>query len=115
MAGDRVVLRSHFNPRDILDSHDAAIGRGADDDLFELLRRSQSALRSDRVRKFLALGRGLPSDPARRVDRVLRLDRSYYLRHGDAELCQLIGFYPQPHRVPAGPKHLNAADSRDTT
>src|SRR5258708_34189493 len=96
MAGDRVVLRSHLNPGDILDSHDAAIGRSADNDLFELLRRSQSALRPDRVGKFLALWRGLASDQARRIDRVLGLDRSYDLRHGYGEPCERIWFYHQP-------------------
>ena len=111
MAGDRIVLRPHLNTSDVLDSHDAAIWRSADNDLFELLRRSQSALRPDRVREFLALWRGLAADLTRWIHRVLRLNSGHDLRHGDGELCQLIGFYPQPHRVPAGAKHLNAADS----
>src|SRR5947209_18930585 len=98
MAGDRIVLRPHLNTSDVLDPHDAAIWRSPDHDLFELLRRSQSALRPDRVREFLALARGLAVDLPRWIDRVLRLIRRHYLCHGHGELYQLIAIYSQVHR-----------------
>ncbi len=39
----RIVLRSHFHPRHVLQAQDGAIGLGANDDLIELLRRRQSS------------------------------------------------------------------------
>src|SRR5439155_8797983 len=79
--------------------------------MYELHNRIPSALHPDRVRELLALWRGLAADLTRWIHRVLRLNSGHDLRHGDGELCQLIGFYPQPHGVPARAKHLNAADS----
>ena len=40
------------------------------------------------------------------------LDRADDLRHRDAELGQLIGLDPQPHRILAGAEYLHAADAR---
>src|SRR2546429_1573951 len=42
---------------------------------------------------------------------VLRLNSAHNFGNGDAELCQLVGFYPQPHRVLACAKYLNVADA----
>ena len=44
----------------------------------------------------------------------MRLNGADDFRNGDAELCQLVGFYPKPHRVLAGAEYLNVADARRT-
>src|SRR5262249_3191911 len=44
IALDRVVLRPQFNARDVFYAHDAAIGCGADNDLFKILGCDQASL-----------------------------------------------------------------------
>ena len=63
---DGVVLRAQFDARHVFHAHDAAIGRLADDDLAELFRRSQPALRADGVSEFLALRGSARRRPGRR-------------------------------------------------
>src|SRR6266403_4347364 len=111
MADDGVVLRPQLNAGYVLDPHDPTIWRSADDDLFKLLRRNETALCSDRVCKFLTLGCGFAANLAGRIHRILGLERSHNFWNCDRELCQLIRLYPQSHRVPARSKHLNTADS----
>ena len=114
LADDRVVLRPHLHAGDVLDPYDPTIGRGADNDLFELLGRSQTTLCPDRVGEFLTLGCRLAADLTGWIHRILRLDRCHDLGYGDRELGQLVRLDPQSHRIPAGPKHLNAANSGNT-
>ncbi len=111
VAGDGVVLRAHLDAGNVLDAHDAAIGRGAHDNICEFFGRGQPALRADRIGELLSLGRRLTADLAGRVHRVLRLDGGDDLRYGDGESCQLIGFDPEAHGVLAGAEHLHAADA----
>jgi len=47
---------------------------------------------------------GSPTDLASRIYLALSLDGISNVRYGDAQLRQLIGFYPEPHRILAGPK-----------
>ena len=110
-AGDAVVLGTQFDSSHIADPHDSAVGRLAHHDLSEFFRRHKTALRQNRVREFLALGGGLAPRLSRRVHGVLRLNSADDFRDGNAELGQLVGLHPQPHRVLAGAEHLNVADA----
>ncbi len=111
MADDRIILRSEFHARHILDADDSTIRRCADDDLFKFFRCNQAALRSDRVGKFLPTWRWLAANLTGWVYCILRLDGSDDIGHRDREFCQLVRLHPQPHRVSSGTKHLNTADS----
>mgnify|MGYP003694284321 CR=1 FL=1 len=74
-ADEVVVLRAQLDARDVGEAHRRAVGIRADDDLAELLRIGEPALRRDRVDEvLLAADRRLP-DLARRELRVLLVDR----------------------------------------
>ena len=111
-ANNRIILRSQFHARHILQPHDAAIRRFAHDDLPEIFRRRAPPARADRIRVFLTVRRRLAADLTRRIHGVLSLDGADDLGHGDAELGQLIGLDPKPHRILTGAKYLDAADAR---
>src|SRR5260370_745597 len=72
----------------------------------------QAALRENGVGKFLALRCWFAACLPGRVHCVLRLNSADDFGNSDAQLCQLVGFYPQPHRVLAGTEYLNVADTR---
>ena len=63
------------------------------------------------VGEFLALRSWLAAYFAGRVHRVLRLNSADDLRNGDAQLGQLVGFYPQSHRILSGTEDRNVADA----
>ena len=69
-------------------------------------------MRENGVGKFLALGRRFAARLPSRVHGVLRLNRADDFGNRDTQLCQLVGFYPQPHRVLARTEYLNVADTR---
>ncbi len=71
-------------------------------------------MREDGVSELLAFGGGLAPCPAGGIYGVLGLNGTDDFRDGNAELCQLVGFYPHAHGVLAGAEHLDVADARRT-
>ncbi len=53
------------------------------------------------------------ADLAGRIHSVLSLNGGDHFGDGDAELRELIGFYPEAHRILASTKHLYVADAGD--
>ena len=86
-------------------------GSLADNDIAKFLRRRQAALGQNRVSELLVPGSRLAAHLTGRVHGVLRLDGVDNIRHGDVQLCELIWFYPHPHRVLACSEDLSLADS----
>ena len=64
--GERIILRAQFNARHIANAHGSAIGQFADDDIAELFRRGQAALRAHRIGVLLARGEQARRPPAPR-------------------------------------------------
>ena len=110
-AGNAIVLGSQLDAGDIADADDAAVRSFANHDVAEFFGRHEAALGQNRVGEFLALGCRLASGFACGVHGILRLHRAYDVRDGDAQLCQLVGFYPKPHRVLAGAEYLRVANA----
>ena len=107
-----IGLSAQLDAGHILDPHGPTIRRFADDDLPELLGRSQTALRAHGVRVFLSLRGRLAAHLPRRVHRVLRLDCADDFRDGDGQLGELVGLDPKPHRILPRAENLDAADAR---
>ena len=59
-AGDVVGLRSQLDAGHVLQAHDRAVRLGAENDVAELLRGGQAALRTHGVGEFLTGGTGSP-------------------------------------------------------
>ena len=72
--GQVVGLRAELDARDVAQVKNGAVGVGADDDVAELLRRDEAALRANRVGELLPVGHRLPADLAGGVHVVLRLE-----------------------------------------
>src|SRR5207248_3109620 len=68
-------LRAEFGTGDVLDAHDPAIRGRADNDVVELLDRSQPPLRADVELEFYLGDERRCPDPADRGLSVLRVDR----------------------------------------
>ena len=111
-SGDAVVLRAQLDSSDVAHPDRSSIGRLPHHDLAKFFRRRKTALRKNRIGEFLSFGGRLAARLARRVHGVLRLNSADDFRDGDAKFGQLIGLYPQPHRVLAGAEYLNIADAR---
>ena len=111
VAGHAVVLRAQFHSRHVADAHNPGLGSFANDDLLELLRRREAALRAHRVSERLSFGNRFAAHLSGGVDGVLRLDGGDNLRNGDLQLRQLVGLHPEAHGVLAGAEHLNRADA----
>src|SRR6185369_7198355 len=111
VTDDGVVLRSELNASNVLYTDNSAIRRCAHHDLLKVLRRNQPALGPYGVGEFLAWRSRFAANLAGRIHRVLSLDRRDNFWNCDAELRQLVRLHPQSHRVPAGAKHLDAADA----
>ena len=75
-----VVQRAELDARDVPQAHDRAVGVRAHDDVAELLRRLQPAVRAHRVGHLLAGRAGPRADLAGRVDGALLLDRAREVR-----------------------------------
>src|SRR5262249_23887920 len=97
---------------DVVDADGPSVRRLSNNDLSEFFGRGKTPLCQHGIRELLTFRRGLAADFAGRVDRVLCLDRVDDFRNRDSELCQLIGLYPQSHRILAGAEYLHVADSR---
>ena len=111
----RIVLRSHFHPRHVLQAQDGAVGLGADDDLVELLRRRQASRGAHVVGELLPLRNGLAADLAGGIDLVLRLDGVGDVGHRDAQAGQPVRIHPNAHGIRPGAEDLhlsNAGDAR---
>ena len=77
----------------------------------EFLGRDQPALRAHRVGELLARGSGLAADLAGRVHGVLLLDGVDDFRNRDPQLRQLVGLYPDAHRILARAEHRTRPDA----
>ena len=106
-------MRAEVDPRDVLHPNKRTVGIRPNDNVAEFLRRLQSALRTDRVSEFLSARNRFAADLPGRIYRVLLLHCGDDVGHGDAELRELVGLDPQPHRVLAGAEHLNISNSRN--
>ena len=107
-----VVLRAQFDAGHVLDPHDGPARRRAEDDLAELLRRFQAALRPHRVGEFLPRRHRLAADLAGGIHGVLRLDGVDDFRDGDAHLRQPVGPDPEADGVLARAENRDAGDAR---
>ena len=102
-----VDLRAELDARHVAHADHRAVGGRAHDDVAELLLADEPALGAHRVGELLAGRHRLAADLARRVHRVLLLDRRDDLRDGDAALGEHVGPHPEAHRV------LSGAEDRD--
>src|SRR6266849_6774445 len=109
-----VVLSAQLHARYILDAHDPAIRRFAQNDLPKFLWRSQAALGADRVGVFLVFGRWLAANLPGGIHGVLRLNGVDHISNCDSQFCQLVGLHPQAHRILAGAEDLDIANTGRT-
>ena len=111
-----VDLRAELDPRDLFQAQQRAVRIGADDDLAELLPARQAAGRADGVGELLAGRRRFAADLSGGIHRVLRAQGVDDVGNRHAELRQLVGLHPEPHRVLARAEDLdvgNAGNARD--
>src|SRR5260370_24343622 len=108
-ANRAVVLLAELDSSNVFHAHDPAIRSFANNDAAEFFRRCQTALCQQRIGVLLITGSRLATDLASRIYLALSLDGISNVRHGDVQLRQLIGFYPEPHRILAGPEDLRPA------
>jgi hypothetical protein len=76
-----------------------------------LFRRRQAPLRQQCVGELLVLLGWLATYLASWIYFVLGLDGVRNIRDGNAQFRQLIGLYPEPHRILAGSEDLRPAYS----
>ena len=104
-----VVLLAQLDSSNVFHAHDPAIRSFANNDAAEFFRRCQTALCQQRIGVLLITESRLATDLASRIYLALSLDGISNVRYGDAQLRQLIWFYPEPHRILAGPEDLRPA------
>src|SRR6266403_2035781 len=108
-ANRAVVLLAQLDSSKVFHAHDPAIRSFANNDAAEFFGRCQTALCQQRIGVLLICGSRLATDLASRIYLALSLDGVSHVRYGDAQLRQLIGFYPEPHCILAGPEDLRPA------
>jgi len=108
-ADRAVILLAQFDSRNVFHAHDPAVRSFANNDAAEFFRRCQTALCQQRIGVLLITRGRLAADLASRIYLALGLDGISNVRYGDAQLRQLIGFYPEPHRILTGPEDLRPA------
>ena len=110
----RILLRrplgSELNSSHILDANQRSIDARPHYDVFEIFLRHQPALSSDRIGKILTFGNRFRIDLARRVHRILRVNRGHDFRNRDVELRQFVGINPNAHRVLPGTENGHAGN-----
>ncbi len=106
-----VIVRAQFDSRDIFHANDSAIRSFTDHDVFKLLGRRQTPLRQHRICELLVRGSWLTAQLTSRIHLVLCLDRVDDLSDGDAQLRQLVRFYPEPHGIFPCAENLRLADA----
>ena len=108
-ADDAVVLRAQLGAGDVFHTNSPAIWCFAQDNVVEFLWCPQTALSQHGIGELLVLRRRLTSNLTGWVDSVLSLDRVDNVCDGNAELCQLVRPYPEPHGI------LSRAEDRGLT
>ena len=108
----RIVLDTQLDARYVLDPHHTAACILTYDDIAKLFRCNQPALCLHRIGEFLARRSRFATDLSGRIHRILRIDRTDYVGHRDAELGQHIGFEPDAHGVLSRTENLHAGNSR---
>ena len=109
---ETVAARAEFDARDVFEPQDGAIRVAAHDDILELLRGLQAALRGDgRVQLRAGHGGRVAELPDRHL-LVLRLHRADDVRGRELVGLELVGVEPDAHRVLRS-EHLDVADAGD--
>ena len=106
-------MGAKFDASNVPEPYGRAVGIEAHHDVAEFFGRDQSPLRAHGVGKLLPLRRRLPTNLARRVHCVLLLDGILQVSHRQAELGDLIGLDPDPHRVVGRAPGLHVPDARN--
>ena len=113
LHGDRVISTAEFNARNILQTHDLAVGRGADDDVFVLRDIGQSTLHGDRILHRHAGWCGRHADATGRRHHVLLLHHALHIGGTHTETRHLLGVQPDAHAVIACAKQTHEAHALD--
>ena len=112
-ARHRVVALGELDAADVAHAHDRrAFLAGAHDDVLELLRLGEQALRGDDELLLDAGRRRLRAELADAEGLVLALDRGSDLLHRDAELGHAVGPQPHAHRDVGRAEHRRAVRAR---
>ena len=98
LAREGVVLLAHLGARHVLEAHEAAVRVAADDDLVELLRRHEAALRLERVDLRAVFGDRRRAHGADRGLDVLLRDGVDHLLGVEALRREAVGVHPHAHR-----------------
>ena len=110
-ATDVLVQGAEFDAANVADADDPPAGRGAKNDVRELLRLLQAAERGQGdLRRLAAWGRLLPDLSASHL-RVLLADGQDDVVGGEVVDGQPVGVEPNPHAVIALAAEKNVADS----
>ena len=99
LAHEIVALRAEFDGRHVLEAEDGAVRLRAEDDVAELFRGGQAALRGDLPRHAHAGGHGLSAHAARRELGVLIPQGGGDVLGRDPELAHHVGLEPHPHGI----------------
>ena len=106
-ADEVVVLGTELDARHVLQAQRAAVGLGAQQDVFELPHFAQAALRGDGVDHLLRATRGRLPHFAGGELRVLLVDGARDVARGELELRQPIGPQPDAHGPVLGTEDLH--------
>ncbi len=111
----RLVVREgpQLDARDVLESHDRPLGGDADHDGSELFGGDETPLGAHAVGELLARRRRLRAHASGGVDGVLLLQRAQEVGDRQAQLGQLVGLDPDPHRVLRQAEVHDLPDTRD--
>ena len=107
-----VAFRTDLDARDIAQMDDRAVSARLQDDVAELVRRLQLALRRDRDVELLALNAGQRAELAGRDLLVLGRDRRCDVARDQLVLGELVRIEPDAHRI-SGSEDIDVADSAD--
>ena len=105
-----IIQRAKLDPRHVAQPHDAAVLAGLDDDVLELRGILQPA-GEGQVRLEGAVGDRRAGELAAGDLQILGADRGNDIARGQAQVGDLVGIEPQPHRIVARAEDLDVADA----
>ena len=110
----RICVRTELDCRNVLKQNCLAVGRVLDDDVFELLGRSQTPLRvDDKFVRDVGICERRLVELARRNLPVLRPDGGIDFERRYAEVGEFVGVEPHAHTVFALAENVHVADAVD--
>ena len=112
--GLRIGLRAELHAPDVADAGHRAARAGLDDHLLELRRVGQPPGNIERVLEAVSGRRGRADLPGGNLRALLLQCRGHIVDRQAARLHQR-GVKPDPHRVLAGPEHVDVADARQAS